>query len=184
MSKFFIGCTSGPDMLVFGFGTPVLLVNATLQAWGNEKDLYMPKKIYSHQLERYLTYEEFILSPAIVFAHDKRYDSAAIEFKENSPEEILMAVKEMNARLDGVYSSPGEIAKMNQHVKTIQAKAHYFRKHINPNLIKELNPFPLYTAYLSNMQMSMEFIKLNPDFLGHEWPHIAEWGGAFPKLAD
>ena len=185
-SKFFIGCSSGPDMLAHGFGTPVLHSNASMQAyvWGNEKDLYVPKKIYSHQQGRYLTYEEFILSPAVVFAHDKRHDLAGIEFKENSSEEILMAVKEMNARLDGVYSSPGEIAKMNQRVQTIQAKAHYFRKHINPNLVKKLAPYPLYAAYLSTMQMSMEFIRLNPDFLGHEWPHIAEWGGAFPKLAD
>jgi len=180
VSKFFIGCTSGPDMLTMAFGTPALFVNAAMLAtmWGNEKDLYVPKKVYSYQLERYLTYEEFLLSPALGFFDDRFFQQAGIEFKENSSEEILGAVREMNARLDGTYSPQQEI---EQRVRAIQAKAHYFRQHIDPKIWLA---YPLYVMYLSNMQISAEYIKTNPDFLGHEWPYIAEWDGAFPKLID
>ncbi len=171
VSKFAIGCGSGPDMIAIGFGTPVLFVNVVMVAamFGSERDLYVPRKIYSHKLRRYLTHEEFILSPAVNFFEDRLFQEAGVEHRENSPEEILMAVKEMNARLDGVYSTPQEeITKINQRVKTIQSKAHYFRKcTIDPNVWAS---FPVYAPYLSKMQISMEFIKMNPDFLGHEWP--------------
>ncbi len=171
VSNFFIGCASGPDALATGFGTPALFVNGIFQAgtWGGNGDLYVPKKVYSNKLGRYLTYEEFILSPALLFNEDKSLQQSGIEFRENSPEEILMAVKEMDERLDNVYSSPQEeIAKINRRFKTIQAKAYYYRKcTIDANVWAS---YPLYIMYLSNMQISMEFIKMNPDFLGHEWP--------------
>ena len=171
VSKFFIGCGSGPADFAQSFGVPVLRVNNVVQAamWGVEKCLCVPQKIYSHRIERYLTYEEFILSPAVNFYEDQLIQQAGIEYRENSPEEILMAVKEMNARLDGVYSMPQEeITKINQRVKTIQSKAHFYRKcTINPDVWAS---YPVYAPYLSKMQMSMEFIKMNPDFLGHEWP--------------
>ena len=90
-----------------------------------------------------------------------------------------MAVKEMNERLDGVYpTSQEEIEKINQRVKTIQSKAHYFRKYCtDPKVIPKTWPcYPILSLYLLKMQMSVEFIKANPDFLGHEWPLILEWG--------
>jgi len=171
VSKFFIACGSGPDNIAIGFGTPVLFINVVMVAamFGTEKDLFVPKKFYSHKLRRYLTHEEFILSPAVNFFEDRLFQEAGVEHRENSPEEILMAVKEMNARIDGVYSTPQEeITKINQRVKTIQSKAHYFRKcTIDPNVWAS---FPVYAPYLSKMQISMEFIKMNPDFIGHEWP--------------
>jgi len=171
VSKFGIGCGAGPDPIANGFGTPLLVVNQLMFApmFGTEKDLFVPKKIYSHKLRRYLTYEEFILSPAVNFFEDRLFQEAGVEHRENSSEEILMAVKEMNARLDGVYSMPQEeITKINQRVKIIQSKAHYYRKcTIDPNVFAS---FPVYAPYLSKMQISMEFIKMNPDFLGHEWP--------------
>ncbi len=182
VSKFFIGCTSGPDSLANALGTPVLFVNASLGpiTWGTIEDLYVPKKIYSNKLDRYLTYEEFILSSAVGFYQDDHFQLSGAEFRENSPEEILRAVKEMDDRLNGSYpASQKEITKFNGRVKTIQAKAHYYRKcTIDP---KVWVSYPLYATYLSKMQMSMEFCKMNPDFLGHEWPRVVEWGME-PKL--
>ena len=131
--------------------------------------MFFPKKIYSHQLGKSLTYEENILSPAVNNVEDRHFQQAGIEVIENSSEEILVAVKEMNARLDGNYSSPQEIANFNQRVKTIQSKAHYYRKH---TISEGWTSYPLYCPYLSSMQMSMEFVKMNPDFIGHEWPAL------------
>lgn len=69
VSKFFIGNGSGPDYLATAFGNPVLYVNANMYVtmWGHDKDLFVPKRVYSHQLGRYLTYEEVLLSPVIDF---------------------------------------------------------------------------------------------------------------------
>ena len=171
VSKFFIGSASGPDTLALTFATPLLCVNLSQpnSIWGSEKDLFLPKKVYSHKLKRYLTYEEFWLSPGVNFHHTPYYQQAGIEFKENSSEEILMAVKEMDARIDGTYSSSQEIAKFDQRVRTIYEKAYYYRKYSDVCKPEE----PPCVPYLSNIQMSNEFIKANPEFLGHEWPSSA-----------
>ena len=88
-----------------------------------------------------------------------------------------MAVKEMNARLNGTYSSPQDMAEINQAVQIIHAKAHHVRQYTRtPN---PASYFPVWGMFLSNAQISHEYIKASPWFLGHNWPIsvLRSWEG-------
>ena len=182
VSKFFIGCGSGPDNLATGFGIPVLYMNWQVHAgnWGKKRDLFAPKKYYSKKLHRYLTFEEMILAPVFDFCRDRLYEQSGIEIHENSPQEILMSVKEMNARLDGQYGAAELITRTEQRFRAIQKKAHCYRQNfLNPNVF----PYePFLGSYWSNLGLSIEYLKSNPWFLGHDWPEVVEWGME-PRLA-
>lgn len=174
MSKFYVGAASGPLNLAQGFGIPVLHTNCPIQAdiWGNKNDLLVFKKYYSHELGRYLTYEEIILSSAPGFNTSEEFEQAGIQVIENSPEEILLPVKEMNARLNGTYSPAPEFEEINQRLRIIHESAHYYHKEFaNPNKIPYRN---YYALYGSNAQISHEYIKANPWFLAHDWQGVGE----------
>ncbi len=164
-SKFFIGSNSGPVMLALGFGTPTLVTNVSVipEIWLTDNDLLLYKTIYSHQLKRNLTYEEMLLSPFMDYLDTRHFKKAGVEHIDNSPEEILMATKEMLGRLNGTYQ---EDEKLNERVRKIHEKAHCVRRHLAPMR----NPYaPFIFMAACNSKISHEYIKLNPHFLGHEW---------------
>lgn len=163
-SEFYIGTTSGPLSLAWGFKKPVLSLNTPLKnwLWGHEKDLYVFKKYYSLKLKRFLTYEEIITSAILFFNRSEQFLQAGIEIVENTSEEILQAVKEMLARLEGSYHSPLENAQMLL-LQNIEEKANRTLENMQlPNVINFL-PFYSFSGY--EAQISHEFIQMNPFFL-------------------
>ena len=162
VSSFFFGSSSGPAAVAQTFGTPVLFTNSQIQMhiWYGEQDLYLPKLYYSHQLARELTLEEIALSPAHHFARAEDFKSAGLELRENSPNEILSAVKEMHERVNGSYGREQEIADVNRRVRMIRDKAQAFRDRMGRE-----DRF-----YWPRLSFSLEFVNSNPDFLGHKWP--------------
>ncbi len=167
-SKFFIGNESGPDFLARAFGVPLLSVNSTIipNSWAAGNTLFVPKHYYSNKLGRDLTYEEIILSPAVEYFQDYLFQESGVELNENSPEEILMAFKEMNERIDGTYQTSEEDF-IEQQVQAIHKKSHAFRRF---TIDKDKNPFMnFFGPYLLKLKLSSEYIKANPDFLGHVW---------------
>jgi len=175
-SKFYFGSDSGPLGLAMMFGIPALRTDTPILALNdgpNENELIIFKKLFSRKLKRFLTYEEAILSPCSTFFHDKYYDKAEIDVIDNSPEEILMAVKEIDDRLDGNFPA-SEIEKINRRVRDIHEKGLYIHKIKRPKkeYLRKAAHFtyqPYYSWFLSKTQLSVEFTKLNPFFLGHEW---------------
>ncbi len=168
VSEFYIGVASGPLALAEGFRAPSLILNAQFHPciYAHENDLVMFKKYFSRKLGRNLTYEEIVLSPISSFIKSELFEQAGIEVVQNSPDEILMAVKEMIARLNGSYPSSEESANINQEVQAIHEKAHSYQKETaDPAKI----PYtPYYALYCTNGNISHEYIKANPWFLAHD----------------
>jgi len=180
-SKFFFGCGTGPMELASGFGIPILATDLPIISQSivlDKKSLVIYKKLYSRKLKRNLTYEEILMSPCIEFFDDKYYQEADIEVVPNTPEEIMLATKEMNERLDEKDFSSKDINKVNQRVKNIHEKAiciyknkQYIKEYL-PNEHIKISYLPYYCTFLSKCQISLEYTKLNPDFLGHDWSNF------------
>ena len=165
-SKFYITTNTGPSPLAWGFGIPLLVVNCVLDSRVimTNNSLIMFKSIYSKQLNRKLTYEEILLSPIADYCDSNTYFSTSdIEIYENSPEELLLGVKEMCYRLDGTYKDDKTI---DLRVRQIQKRVHFVRRHLAPEC-------PVYSPCLrtlySEEKISHEYLKANPEFLGHDW---------------
>jgi len=178
-SSFLLATISGPYIVAKTFGIPVLVTNSYLTEYhgcfDTSIDLHIFKKYYSEQLNRYLTYEEILFSPIIGFSKEKNYSDANIQLIENSPEEILTATKEIIDRLKGKY--PIEICnKINKRVQDLHSKAFSYHNKLPYSLSYSdkaiTTPFR-YTTFYSNFQISAEYIRLNPHFLGHLWPECS-----------
>lgn len=163
VSRFYVGVTSGPWGVARGFGVSILDTNKPLLGvdWGLEGDLFIPKKYYSRKLKRYLTYEEIICSALPDYYKTEYYENANVELHENSAEEILRAIVEMNERINGTYYglTSGESRKTDQLYKEIQQKGHRYRK----NRFDTRTDF--YSMYWSKIRISNEFVKINPYFM-------------------
>jgi len=180
-SKFFIGSSSGPETVAYGMGTPVVMTNYRLSSnyYGTERNIIIFKKYYSCSLKRYLTYNEIIHSPAFEFWQSKYFHQAGIELVKNTPEEILMAVKEMTERIKGIKYDIKFVANIDSRINYFNdkmykelSKQNYSTKYDGnlPTINHSLNNLFLF----SNAQISLQYLKLNPHFLGHDWSNL-EW---------
>ena len=108
---FFICSSSGLDRVPMIFRRPSLYVNylmlELLPTWG-PKDLCIPKRIWSKSEGRYLRFKEILDSGIGRWEHKELFDNADLIPEENTPDEILAAVKEMTERLDGTWEDTDE----------------------------------------------------------------------------
>ena len=174
VSLFFIGCSSGPTSIAEIFGVPQLTINAyahfQVRAWKN--DILIFKEYYSHHLGRSLTWEEILSSPAL-FIKDVNHN-LGFEIKENSPKDIFSATKEMISRLDGTYFKENEMKALIDHFKEIQLKA----STIQAEKKKEhsfLNTGLLNFVGQNSFPLSVEYLRANPNFMGHDWAQKLEF---------
>ncbi len=163
-SRFYLGVPSGPYSLANIFNIPLVITNATINGndWGNSRDLYVPKKFYSHRLGRYLTYQEIACSPLINFYKTQEFEQVGIELIENTPEEILGAVVEMDQRICGTYPADEQSIsrEINRRFKAIQQQAHTIR------LTAREEPFN-FLMFWSGAMLGCHFACTNPYFLTH-----------------
>lgn len=166
-SRFYLGVPSGPYSLANIFNIPLVITNATINGndWGNSRDLYVPKKFYSHRLGRYLTYQEIACSPMINFYKTQEFEQAGIELIENSPQEILGAVVEMDQRICGTYPADEQSIsrEMNRKFKDIQRQAHTIR------LTAQEEPFN-FLMFWSGALLGCHFACTNSYFLATPQP--------------
>jgi len=164
MSRFYLGMHSGPYSLARGFGVPMLITNAVIQhgADGHERDILIFKKYRSRQLDRFLTYEEVAMSPALYFNKEEVHEQAGLELVANTPEELLDATREMAMCLDGTYGREAEIAASHRRVKAAQLKTHAFLERTRPEQ-------PYYALYWLDCRIGQEYLDKNPWFLGHNF---------------
>lgn len=149
-----IGGGSGIYTLATSYGRPVLFVNSVLLTLGNggeyyiENDMYIPKKVFSKNKERYLSLLEIADIENACFVNSALYKENGILFMDNSAEEILEATKEMLARINGQWKDTEEDIRINQQYETIIAMVN--NKSINNiyNWIGGAIPSKLSTNYI------------------------------------
>ncbi|MBA4318687.1 MAG: hypothetical protein C0412_09820 [Flavobacterium sp.] len=117
--KFFVGCTAGLRCVPAMFGIPVVGTNfipLELPPYRKE-DLFLPKKIRNVKEDRLLTFREIFDRRIGIWLNGHDFTKAGLEVIENTPEEILGIVKEMNESLDGQF-------QYTQEDKELQSRYH------------------------------------------------------------
>lgn len=107
--KFFLGDTAGLFWPAAILGSPVALTNLVpishLSCFPGS--MIMPK-IYRRKGGEPLSYAEVVASGMDGYLRGERYEAAGLELVENTAEDILGLVQEMNARVDGAWASTTE----------------------------------------------------------------------------
>ncbi|MBN1124179.1 MAG: TIGR04372 family glycosyltransferase [Sedimentisphaerales bacterium] len=162
-SRFYLGVPSGPYSIALAMGIPTVLTNATITQddWGNPRDIFVPKKHFSRDLNRPLMYQEVVCSEVVLYDRTELFERAKLNLLENTPEEITSAVREMDQRLDGKYLLSGSEYEnsISRRLKYIQAQSSQWFK----NNCKE--PF-YFLMNFSKSQISTEYVQENPQYLG------------------
>lgn len=126
--KFFVGDNSGICVLPMALNKPVALKNvvpAFDDVWGtcpqNPQNLYIFKKYYSKNKNRFLTIREMMKIEKKIKGKQRGplYAKLGIEVVENSQEEILDLVMEMNARIDGEWVETLEDIELQKKYQSI-----------------------------------------------------------------
>ncbi|MDP3733885.1 MAG: TIGR04372 family glycosyltransferase, partial [Nanoarchaeota archaeon] len=119
--KFFVGNTAGLFMVPTIFNVPVANANLVSIAYPpfRKKDLFIPSKIWGNKKKRFLTFKEIIDTHAMYFADGKEFAEAGLKIIENTPEEILDLVLEMNQRLDGAWKTTAEDEQLQAKYKAL-----------------------------------------------------------------
>lgn len=101
--RFFLGSASGLGAVAALMGRPAASANiapmsATLHV--ANRDLAIPKLVFSHSLNRFLTMAEIMGLPLADFRYGIEFVRAGVSLVDNSPEEIRDMTAEMLDRLD------------------------------------------------------------------------------------
>jgi len=126
--KFFLCSDCGISSLPWIFNVPVAWVNVVPPignaAW-RHTDVFIPKKLWSCESKRLLTFRETIRASADRWHRAEQYARAGLELIENTPEEILSLVKEMNQRLDGQWVTTDADDELQQRYRALIAPGSY-----------------------------------------------------------
>ena len=126
--RFFLGCSSGPFLMASIFGTPVAVVNSaplsTVLPFGR-KDLGIPKLLWSRQKNRLLTFPEIFASPLANMRYAKEFESAGVDIKDNTPEEIAdLALEQLgNTERHSLYTHEDDALQLQ--FKSLMKLGHY-----------------------------------------------------------
>jgi putative glycosyltransferase (TIGR04372 family) len=109
--KFFICDTAGIYAIPEIFRIPIAWVNFIplehIPSW-SKKQLFIPKKMFLIRERRFLTFREILDSGLGRFCGPEYYKNIGLEIVENTPEEILDLVIEMDERLKGSWQQNAE----------------------------------------------------------------------------
>lgn len=124
--KFFVGDSCGIVILPMVLNIPCALKNVVpsfLDAWGghpqNTLNLFIFKKYYSKTEKRFLSIREMMKIEKKCGYFGEKYAEEQIEIVENTAEEILDLVKEMNERIDGTWVETEEDIKLRNQYRNI-----------------------------------------------------------------
>jgi len=104
--KYFISCGTGIDSIAVIFRRPLLYTNyIPIEAVETfrSNSLVIFKKHWLKEKKRFMTFKEIYESGAGKFALGDEYERHGIELVENTKDEILDVVKEMNSRIEGTW---------------------------------------------------------------------------------
>lgn len=108
---FFLTTGTGLDSVAMVFRRPIVYVNflplESIPSWSADY-LAIPKKLWLTREKRYMKFREILDSGVGRFQTTQDYRSFGLEVVENSPEEILDVVLEMDERLKGTWKDTKE----------------------------------------------------------------------------
>lgn len=137
--KFFLCDCGGINMPALSMGTPVATKNLApinSEGWGimpyDDRSMFIIKKYYHQSEKRYLTIKEILEMEKDFDGTTGYYDKRNIVLEENSREEIAEFVKEMNARIDGVWEDSKEDDIMQKKFQSLM-KTDIIRNEKIPN---------------------------------------------------
>ncbi|MGA1870297.1 MAG: TIGR04372 family glycosyltransferase [bacterium] len=117
---FFITSQTGMNTIPLFFRKPIVLVNVVPIAYPpswTRFDLFIPKKLWSREKKRFLSFREIFESKICFYNHAHEYEREGIEVIENTPEEITDAVFEMKRRLDRSWKTTEEERDLQKRFK-------------------------------------------------------------------
>ena len=122
--KFFLSDSGGLSQVAEIFNVPEAWVNVIPVEIPpfSSKGIYIPKKLWSIEKKRFLTFREIIALGLSNALKAKDYDDAKIKWKDNTPEEILDLAIEMNERLDGMFKYTEEDKTLQKRFKSLFKK--------------------------------------------------------------
>jgi putative glycosyltransferase (TIGR04372 family) len=114
--EFMICSETGLNIVPVVFRVPIVFVNWVLLQFifVYHPGLIIPKKLFSHVLERYLTFKEILHSDIGGISDGLIFKQRKIEMIENTPEEIKAVVVEMVERMDGTWKDNKEDLELQQ----------------------------------------------------------------------
>jgi len=117
--RFFVGNTSGITNYARLFNVPCCLTNIIplLHIPINCGKVFIPKRIFSTQDGRYLTFREVVSSDLAMCTDAKIYDGRGLIVEENSPEEICELINEMFEILDDAIEYTDEDQQLQQRFR-------------------------------------------------------------------
>jgi putative glycosyltransferase (TIGR04372 family) len=125
--RFSLAADSGLTQIPWIFNVPVAYTNAAppagRAAW-RKGDLFLPKRIWFREKERFMTYPEMLRLGADEWNQSHFYEDAATDIVENTADEILDIVKELMARLEGTWVSTDEDEHLHRKYASLFSPQH------------------------------------------------------------
>jgi len=126
--RFFLGCESGLNFIPEIFGVPNATSNrcpmSNVLQYGN-KDISIPKLVWSLKEERYLMFKEVLDSPIGHFPPIHSFSEAGVQVIDNSPEEIRALALEMLAQTEGTLKYTNEDEVLQNRFKSLMNPTHF-----------------------------------------------------------
>ena len=124
--KFFLGDTSGIHTVPQALNVPVANANWIPLKFPmvGRLDLLIPKKLWSIEAKRFLTFREIVGSGIDEWIRSELYSEARIELVQNLPEEILALAREMNDRIDGTWVADSEDEELQERYRRLFPPGH------------------------------------------------------------
>ena len=127
--RFFLGNSSGPYLMASVLGVPVALANqipvSVVLPFGN-KDIGIPKLLWSTKEQRLLTFPEILGSPIGNMRLTHEYREAGIEVIDNTPEDILGLALEQLEKTEGQPPTCAAIDEdLQARFKALMKSGHY-----------------------------------------------------------
>ncbi len=122
--KFFLGDGCGLHQLSLIFNVPEAWVNILSienPAWSN-RGVFILKKLWSAKKKRILTFREMLDLKIGYPTEIDEYDKAKIKIINNTPQEILDLVIEVNERIDGTWKTTKKDEELQKKYKSLFPK--------------------------------------------------------------
>ena len=132
--QFFITGLTGACLLAILFRKPIIYINSvqiqTIGSW-TKYDLFIPKKMWLKQENRFLTLKEMYSDKIVSFHRSELFKKEGIELVENTAEEIIDVVLEMENRINGNLEATEEEIELQKRFQNSFANCIYIiNKHI------------------------------------------------------
>lgn len=153
---FMVCASTGAYLMAYLFRKPLLIVNHVLYSLAGGAcgytgmELFIPKKLYSISMKRFLTLNEIIEIEQECLLWGDNYRRRGIEFINNTPEEICDAVEEMIERINGTWVDTEEDRKAYERYAEIYEKMKIRAMENERNWMGGPPPFKIAASYLRN----------------------------------